>query len=309
MADGLAAKLLVTQQLLGCTTRKELCARFRDVNSRTEFDLERSHKWMQGRAKPRSVRVYEDWARLLGTDRPPSWLAACTVEAFIQEVCRVFAADPQALRRRAGLDEARAGAASTGGSTHYVCGAYAAYSLAWSPYYRGRLIRGSLLVAPSRGNRFAARYREDLPSGVVELRGVANLVGRILHLELHEAGSGAPFYVSVFLSGRPASMLSGVASGATLAGPDPQPSSTRIVLIRAPGGEHSLEASNGYLDAEPAAIAANLQAVGIEAAQAVAAAAELAQFLCGGEASGLTQVNQAVHARLAGIFDAAENRP
>ena len=307
MADGLPAKLLITQELLACASRKELCARFREVNPRTEFDLERSHKWMQGRARPRSTRVYKDWARLLRTERPPSWLVACTVDAFVEEVCRVFAADPQELKRRAGLDGSRPGAG--GSATHYVCGAYAAYSLAWSPYYRNRIIRGVLVIHPSRGNRFAAGYREDLPSGVVELRGVANLVGRILHLELHEAGSGAPFYVSVFLSGRPASMLSGVASGATLAGPDPQPSSTRIVLIRAPGGEHSLEASNGYLDAEPAAIAANLQAVGIEAAQAVAAAAELAQFLCGGEASGLTQVNQAVHARLAGIFDAAENRP
>ena len=56
----LPTKLLVTQELLGCASRKELCARFRDVNPRTEFDLERSHKWMQGRAKPRSGRVYED---------------------------------------------------------------------------------------------------------------------------------------------------------------------------------------------------------------------------------------------------------
>lgn len=43
MADGLPAKLLVTQELLGCASRKELCARFREVNPQTEFDLERSH--------------------------------------------------------------------------------------------------------------------------------------------------------------------------------------------------------------------------------------------------------------------------
>ena len=87
MAHELPTKLLVTQELLGCTSRKELCARFRDINPRTEFDLECSHKWMQGRAKPRSFRVYEDWARLLGTERPPSWLIACTVDAFVDEVC------------------------------------------------------------------------------------------------------------------------------------------------------------------------------------------------------------------------------
>ena len=66
MAHELPAKLRVTMALLGCNSRKELCARFREVNPRTEFDLERSHKWLQGRAKPRTAQVYEDWTRLLG---------------------------------------------------------------------------------------------------------------------------------------------------------------------------------------------------------------------------------------------------
>lgn len=183
MAHELPAKLQVIQALLGCTSRKELCARFRDVNPGTEFDLERSHKWMQGRAQPRSIRVYEDWARLLGTERQPAWLVACTLDAFIEEVCRLFAADPLELRRRAGLDERSAGGAAAGAAVHYVCGAYAAYSLAWSPCYRDHAIRGSLLIEPAKASRFAARYRESLPSGRVELAGAASLVGRILHLD------------------------------------------------------------------------------------------------------------------------------
>lgn len=65
---------------------------------------------MRGKVKPRSTRVYEDWARLLRTDRPPSWLVACTVDAFVEEACRVFAADPEELERRAGLDGSRPGA-------------------------------------------------------------------------------------------------------------------------------------------------------------------------------------------------------
>ena len=210
MAHELPAKLLLTQELLGCSSRKELCARFREVNPRTEFDLERSHKWLQGRAKPRSARVYEDWARLLGTERAPSWLVACTLDAFVDEVCRISAADPEDLKRRAGLLEQRSGSGQRAGApAHYVCGDYAAYSHAWSPYFRDQLIRGSILIEPGRGNRFAARYREVLPSGPVELTGPGNLVGRVLHLELHEAGSGAPVYVSIFLSGRPASVLPG----------------------------------------------------------------------------------------------------
>ena len=265
MAHELPAKLRVTQELLGCNSRKEFCARFRELNPRTEFDLERSHKWMQGRAKPRSARVYDDWARLLGTERSASWLVACTLDAFFDEVCQIFAADPVDLKRRAGIDEQGGTLARVGGAAiHYLCGDYVAYSHAWSPYFHEQLIRGSLQIEPGKGNRFAARYRETFPSGQVELTGAANLVGRVLHLELHEAGSGAPFYISVLLSGRPASMLSGVASGATLAGPDPLPSATRIVLIRVPDSRAvEIDRSNGYLMLEPAALEANFAAAGI----------------------------------------------
>ena len=66
------------------------------------------------------------------------------------------------------------------------------------------------------------------------LTGFASLVGRMLHVELHEAASGAPMYITAFLPGRPASVLCGIASGATLMGGDPQPSATRFVLVRAP---------------------------------------------------------------------------
>lgn len=311
MAHELPAKLLVTQELLGCNSRKELCARFREINPRTEFDLERSHKWMQGRAKPRSARVYDDWARLLGTVRTPSWLVACTLEAFVDEVCQIFAADPEHLKRRAGIvDQRGTTARRAGAAIHYVCGDYAAYSQAWSPYFQGQLIRGSLLIEPGKGSRFAARYRESLPSGQVELTGAANLVGRVLHIELHEAGSGAPFYISVLLSGRPASVLSGVASGATLAGPDPLPSATRIVLIRVSDSRsREIDRSNEYLALEPAALEANFAAAGIQPAEPGAAVAEFRSFLAGGDRPGFHQVTQTEHARLAGFFDPAGAKP
>ena len=304
VAHELPTKLLVTQELLGCASRKELCARFRDVNPRTEFDLERSHKWMQGRAKPRSGRVYEDWVRLLGTDRSPTWLVACTIEAFVEEVCRSFDADPLELKRRAGLDPERRVIGKIGpDAVHYLCGTYAAYSRAWSPYFRDHVIRGSLLFEPGRSGRFSARYRERLPSGPVELSGTAGLVGGVLHIELREAGSGAPFYVSVLLSGRPASVLSGVASGATFAGPDPLPSTTRIVLVRAPAGS-DIDGSNDYLTWEPRAIEANLARLGVQPRPA--AAAELCSFLADDAAPDRNQVSQAAHARLAGCFDPLE---
>ena len=203
---------------------------------------------------------------------------------------------PQAARRLIQSGRRPGGAAAV----HYVCGTYAAYSHAWSPYFRDQLIRGSLLIEPGKGNRFVARYREILPSGPVELTGAAILVGRVLHLELHEAGSGAPIYFSIFLSGRPASVLSGVASGATLAGPDPQPSATRIVLIRVPDGSGAaLERSNQYLAPEVSALAADFATAGILPAEPQAAAAELRSFLRSGDRIG-HRSSQPGRARAAG---------
>jgi hypothetical protein len=100
----LAIKLRLTSAVPGCGGRKDLCARFRAANPATHFDLERSHKWLQGRAVPRSATVYEDWAKVIGTQKPGSWIAGCSVEAFLEELCVLFDADAGALKR---LVEAR----------------------------------------------------------------------------------------------------------------------------------------------------------------------------------------------------------
>ena len=69
MVRDFGAKLRITAAALGCASQKDLCARFREANPGTIFELDRSYKWMQGRALPRSVGLYEDWAALLGTGR------------------------------------------------------------------------------------------------------------------------------------------------------------------------------------------------------------------------------------------------
>jgi hypothetical protein len=69
MSADFARKLQLTAALLGCTTRKELCAAFRAVNPATDFELERAHKWLQGRAMPRGMAIYAEWAQVIGTAR------------------------------------------------------------------------------------------------------------------------------------------------------------------------------------------------------------------------------------------------
>jgi hypothetical protein len=162
-----AAKLRITAAVLGCASQKDLCERFHRVNPRTMFDLQRSYKWMQGRALPRSAKLYDDWALLLGLQRPAAWLTACTLDAFLDEVCSLFAADRQDLRQRAGLLDRppAAGGAPEGATVHYLCGAYVAYCNSWSPYFPGQLSRSSVVVHPGKGGRFPVEYRLSPPAG------------------------------------------------------------------------------------------------------------------------------------------------
>ena len=99
-----AAKLRITAAVLGCASQKDLCAQFHRVNPGTTFDLERSYKWMQGRALPRSAKLYDDWALLLGTERPPAYLQSCTLDEFLDLACDRFGLSRAAFVARAGLD-------------------------------------------------------------------------------------------------------------------------------------------------------------------------------------------------------------
>lgn len=69
MARGSDRKPRITATLRGAVTCKDLVAAFRRVNPMTSFDIERTHKWIQGRAHPRVFRLYEDWARVLDLKR------------------------------------------------------------------------------------------------------------------------------------------------------------------------------------------------------------------------------------------------
>ena len=149
MVRDFGAKLRITAAALGCASQKDLCARFHGVNPGTIFELDRSYKWMQGRALPRSVRLYEDWAALLGTGRPVAWLQSCTVDEFLELLCGHFAVSREALVARAGPGAAPGPEAAEPEPRdalpgHHLAGVYACYSHAWSPYFEGKIIRSTL---------------------------------------------------------------------------------------------------------------------------------------------------------------------
>ncbi len=258
-------RLRITASALGCASRKDLCARFHTANPRTQCDLDRLNKWTQGRALPRSGAVYEDWAKVLGTKRSGAWLASCGIDSFRAEVAAVTGITIADLYAREALHARRVAAPArpgiVGGNASLV-GVFACYSLAWSPHYQGKLIRGSLSLAPGAGGALQATYSETLMGRLVAMPGEVAIVRRTMHLVVRDPESELPIFFSLILPGAPISVLCGVMSGTGFLAPDSLPSAGRVVMIRAPGQEAN-GAANGYLEADPVTLAADLETLGI----------------------------------------------
>ena len=107
-------KLSLTAAAIGAYSRKDLAGAFHAVNPATRFDIGRAHKWLQGRAVPRSGDIYADWVAVLGLDRTADWLAECSADELLQELSRRPDLDAGTLQRRAQgfLRSAPAGAGS-----------------------------------------------------------------------------------------------------------------------------------------------------------------------------------------------------
>ncbi|MEI4471206.1 hypothetical protein [Frigidibacter sp. MR17.24] len=236
-----ARKLSLTAAVLACGTRKELCARFRSVNPATEFELERSFKWLQGRAQPRSLQVYEDWARLVGSARSGAWFAGCSTEAFLTELCMLYSADAAdlELRAQAFAGDAWLGSDRTEETGDHLCGTYVAYSWAWSPSQRDRLVRGLFTIEEGKRHKLVARYAEALPDGLLSCEGEAFRDGSVLHTSVVASGrqQHERLFFSLLAPGRPARVLIGQMQGVIISGPEPRPSSGRVLMLRIPQTE------------------------------------------------------------------------
>lgn len=258
-----ARKLQLTAAALGCTTRKALCARFRSVNPATVCDVDRLHKWMQGRAMPRGQQFFEDWRLVIASERHAAWIAASSIEEFATELARGTGITLEDLWQREEGQQRRGDTPpAVLGTQRTLYGDFACYSHAWSPRYRGMLIRGALHIEPGARNRVQATYVEALVTGIARLSGEVLLSGGMLHVLLKDDADGLPLFLSAIAPGPPASVLCGILAGPALIAHAALPSATRYVAVRMPGGAR-LEASNRYLEAQPDVLAADLHAAGL----------------------------------------------
>lgn len=284
MAQHIAQKLRLTAALLGTVTRKDLAASFRSVNPKTAFDVGRADKWLQGRAQPRELSVYDDWSKLLGLERPGAWIAESDLPSFTAAICARHGIDRTELERRAGAQFDASSAHDDRNLGVALAGTYACYSRAMSPYYRGQLIRGRLSIETGPGaHGLTAAYREVLPTGQLQVGGPVTPTKRGLYAHLKENGGDAHFFLCLFPQSQPGSVLGGYMCGGTIIGPEPQPSLTRILIVRL--RDPVPEAWGGYLPAG-GSIAGDLASLGLSIEQSEAVDRQLAQFLIGDSSDG-----------------------
>ncbi|WP_191060468.1 hypothetical protein [Geminicoccus harenae] len=297
-------KLSLTAAALGAITRKDLALAFRRANPATSFDLERAHKWLQGRSKPREMALYEDWSSLLGLGRPGAWIAECSVEDFLDAVCPKADAERTAMLRRAEAFRGTGHRERPDGVQELV-GEYACYSHAWSPYFAGRLIRGCLSITlPASSAQPRAAYAEALPHGQLQTEGPLTLTPHGLQLDLRDPHAGAQLLHVLFGPSPPVSVLGGLMCGTTILGPERVPSVTRILMVRLPAGGRGLATHDAYLPAD-ASVARDLSGLGLILDDPDEADRRIARFLTGSLRPGIDQIMAADFRAVVELLDQA----
>lgn len=283
MAVEIRRKLCLTAAWLRVDSRKELAAAFHGVNPHSVFDVQRAHKWVQGRAQPRGSQIYADWARLLGLDESAEWIAECTAEAFLERLCARHGGDPVRLRLRA--DEfGGAGVQGSQSRERDLVGSYACYSFAWSAYHRGHVVRSTLTIAAGSGAaKLHASYVENLPTGMLQLGGPVVRGDRVVSLQLGTPFTSAQLFLWLFAPAPPTAVMGGVISGTTLMSAETQVSACRMILIRIPENGQTVSPP-AYL-ARGASIALDLADSGLEIAEPAAVDRAIQAFLLGGGGS------------------------
>lgn len=269
----LAPKLRLTSLVLGCSTNKELCARFAQVNPLTLFIPQNAYKWLSGKATPRASSVYEDWAKLLGEPLSAPFVAYSSFEEFQAVLGQRFMLPQTALhgiRIEADLPSvadapapARVWPTSPPRGTTWFEGNYLTLSPAWSDAERGRLIVGMVHIATDEERGARLCYTEKLFGRQVAMQGQLVNDGRTAQSAITCSYTQRLFFLALNAPTPPANLIGGILTGGAIHAPDARAAACRILLLRAVAGRtEELAARLGYIDAEAGALSHEFAALG-----------------------------------------------
>ncbi len=234
----LAAKLRLTSRALGCTTSKELCARFATVNPGTAFTPQNAYKWLGGKAMPRVSSVYDDWARILGPEVSASFISAASFDEFAAALTAQFDLPEAAVAELrpeapAAAPERRGGPAEgCWHARHLFVGSYLAISPAWSRAETGNLILGHAEIADDGQDGLECRYSERLFGRTVTMTGRMVSDGRTAQASLTCSATQRLLFLGLHAPAPPANVIGGMLAGAVLHDVEARTTASRMLFVR-----------------------------------------------------------------------------
>ena len=299
-------KLKVTILALGFTTQKELHRHFLEIAPGLGLEQDNLYKWIQGRSMPRSSKVYEHWAAMIRLDRPLARLKSCSIDEFVDDMAEPYGLDRAVVASVLGRrpTQSVAGPASPDAPAearrNQLCGTFGLYSRAFSPIFRGKIMRGALIISATDPLApLDVSYVETTPFTVLTHHGRLAWNHRLIALDLHDEQNDSHLHLTLHGPGNPASVLAGLMIGPSFHDATPQPTGTRALAIRVPTLD--LEALGGrdcVFDLAEHSISEELAHTGLT----IGASAELdrliAAFFDGGGRGGFDQISVDESARL-----------
>ncbi|MBN8945152.1 MAG: hypothetical protein J0H01_36960 [Rhizobiales bacterium] len=301
----LALKLQLTSLALGCSTSKELCARFAAVNPETAFTAQNAYKWVRGKATPRLSSVYEDWARILGGGLAASVVAASSFDEFAQMIRGHWPVPDAALARlrqdhpvapplAPSEPEPPAGMATRQAPwrpNHWLAGRYLAVSPSWSQAEMGNLVLGRAEITPADGDDFAIRYTENLFGQDVTMAGPMFCDGRTAQASLRCSLSLRTYFLALRAPSPPANIVGGILCGAALHDFEARSMAGRIVLVRDHLARSDACEWPGYLAASAELLDAQLGGLGyVDVPRRMTATRRLLDLIQAAPAQGLLEM-------------------
>lgn len=300
----LANKLRLTSLVLGCSTNKELCARFAAINPATAFIAQNAYKWLGGKAMPRVSSVYEDWAQVLGGGVSAPFIASSSFDEFAAVLGKLFSVPEQALanlRQELGLPTARPDDEAPGSgemlgplrpSDQFLIGNYLAVSPAWSRGEAGKLIVGYVKVEANSAKGLQVTYCESLFHRTIVMNGALVCDGRSAQSAMTCNYTRRLMFLALQVPPPPANLIGGILSGAAIHDHEARSLATRIVFVRSHADEAVLPALSGYIPAQAGLIAERLDALGYSSSEDTTLAAErLIAYLTASPASGMLEAS------------------
>lgn len=311
----LANKLRLTSLVLGCSTNKELCARFAAINPATAFIAQNAYKWLGGKAMPRVSSVYEDWAQVLGGGVSAPFIASSSFDEFAAALSKLFLVPEGALAelrenigppptlRSDGAPDVNDMASSLRPSDQMLIGNYLAISPAWSRGEAGRLIVGFAKIEIDVARSLQITYCERLFNRLIVMCGAMVGDGRSAQSAMTCTYTRRLMFLALQVPPPPANLIGGILSGAAIHDHEARSLAARIALVRSHGDEGTLSELSGYIDAQHSLVAKKLETLGYTASEETQQAAKhLVSFLTA-PSSGLLEASPEILGNLGLTLD------